>query len=203
MRKRNGFNLYRRYREYIWRESKHNPLNSRLFPVIVTVLFCVIVWQMIEVRNRGLARELKTYEAWMEDPQNTSAYEESQKKSAILADLTCRTTQIETLTRRLAAWPKVDSGLLARLTEAGGKQIQITAGSYESTSGELLLRARSASPIDASNYVRKLKQLGLFQTVSYTGYAHEETWYTLRLKCILKADDDGKEEQNAAGVYDQ
>lgn len=201
--KHKGLNLYLRYRRYSREKPERSPFRSRWFPVVVTVLLCTLIWQTLAFRNRGLKRELSAYQIWLDNPQNTAVYEEALAKNVVYNQLIHQTISAQTLTARLAVYPKMDSNLLARIAAVGSEKIQATVTGYDSSTGELLVQAESRTTIDTSGYVRDLERLDLFETVSYTGYALENGLYTLQLKCMLRAVDSRKEGLDAAGVIGQ
>lgn len=201
--KHKELNLYLRYRRYSREKSQRSLFKTRWFPVVVTALFCTLTWQALALRNLGLERELTAHQIWLDNPQNTAAYEEAITKDAVFNRLKQQTISVQTLTARLTAYPDMDSAMLARIAAVGGKTIQARVVSYNSSAGELLLQAESRTTINTSVYVRDLERLDLFQTVSYTGYTLEDGLYTLQLKCMLRAVDSRKEGPDAAGIIGQ
>lgn len=198
--KHKELDLYLRCRRYSREKSKRSLFRTRWFPVVVTALLCTLTWQALALRNLELERELSAHQIWLDNPQNTAAYEEALTKDAVCNRLKQQAISVQTLTARLAAYPRIDADLLARIAAVGGKTIRARIVSYNSSAGELLLQAESRTTINTSGYVRDLERLGLFQTVSYTGYALQDGLYTLQLKCMLRAVDSQKEGLDAAGT---
>lgn len=187
------FNLYRRYREYVWEERRRRLFRKRWFPAAVAALLCILVWQFLLFRNHRLDETLSVYQSWLDDPKNAAALEEDAEKERTLNELRQQTASIQTLAARLASYPKVDAGLLDRAVSAGGGRVRTEIEGYDSSSGELLIEAESWEAIEAPDYVQALEELGLFQTVSYTGYVFNGVSYTLHLKCILRSGGEGEE----------
>lgn len=197
--KHKELDLYLRCRRYTREKPQRGLFKSRWFPVVVTALLCVLIWQTLSLRNRKLERELSAYQTYLNDPKNTASYEQKLKQEEIYEQLIDQTNSVRMLTSRLAVYPKIDSNLLARIEAAGGENIRTTVTGYDSSTGELLVQAESWTVFGVSGYVRDLERLDLFQSVSYTGYTSEKGLFTVQLKCILRAVEVQKEGLDAAG----
>lgn len=197
MADRKRVDLYRRYRK-LDRGKTSSSRRVRLLAAAAALLCVLAAWRALEFRNRGLEEELAGYWAWLDDPVNVAGYAEARAKEALAEALQRRTEAVRTLTACLAGYPRVDAELLERVIAAGGAEVRAAVRSYDSETGELVVQAESGRVLDASEYVEKLEELDVFQTVSHTGYVVEGGRYKLRLRCILRAAG-GEEGQDAAG----
>lgn len=185
MAKWKGFDLYLRYRKSV--RGKNGGGASWWFLTAGTVLLCLVTWQALTLRNRGLEEALKPYRDWLNDPDSVSRYAEAEARAESADELERRLNSVGELSDRLSGYPTVDSALLERVAEAGGAGLRVTVRGYDSTTGELLMQAESETALDASDYVEKLEELGLFESISYSGYVWEDGLYRLRLRCVLRA----------------
>ena len=149
---------------------------------------CAVGWGAISIANLGLSHSISSINDWLEAPETITQYEEAvakqQENESILRDI----AEVNALTDDLATYPAVNSALVRRIRDAGGSQVEMNLTGYHAETGELLFEARSANVIDIPNYVLKLQNTGLFDSVSYTGYEYDETQqYVLSLNCILKS----------------
>ncbi len=186
MAKRKQIELLSRYRR-ITRSSRRNPLRSRVVPVALTVLFCAGGWYLLREDNLKMKAELDNLRTVLEAPENAAAYKEAVEKRLYSDRLAAEAGEAKLLSERLAGYPLVDSGLLERIREAGAGTVSIEITGYDSDTGELIFEARSPEVIDAPDYVLKMRDTGLFEMVSYSGYSFTGEIYVLHLACTLSA----------------
>ncbi len=186
MVKKQQFELLKRYR-LLSRPPRRNPLRSRAVPVALTALLCAGGCYLLREENLKLRAELDGIRAVLEAPENAAAYERALEKERRNDTLAAEISEANLLTERLSSYPPVDSGLLARIREAGGGAVSVEITGYDSVTGRLIFQAESAEVIEAPRYVLKIRNTGLFETVSYSGYSFDGENYALHLACTLGA----------------
>ena len=154
----------------------------------ILLAVCIVAWGAVSAANLMLSHSIDRMTDWLEAPETVVQYEEAtakqQENEAVMHDV----EEVNTLTDNLATYPAVSSALVSRIREAGGSQVGMNLTGYHAETGELLFEAHSANVIDIPDYVLKLQNTGLFDSVSYTGYEYDETQqYVLSLNCILKS----------------
>lgn len=186
MVKNQQFELLKRYR-LLARPPRRSLLRNRAIPVVLTALLCAAGWYLLREDNLKIKAGLDGLRTALEAPENVAAYEEALEKERRNETLAAEINEANLLTERLASYPLVDSGLLESIREAGGSAVTVEITGYDSATGQLAFRAGSAEVIEAPRYVQKMRETGLFENVSYSGYSFDGETYALHLECTLSA----------------
>ncbi len=186
MVKKQQFELLKRYRR-LSRPPRRSPLRNRAVPVALTALLCAGGWYLLREDNLKIKAGLDGIRTVLEAPENVAAYEKAAEKERRIDTLAAGIDEANLLTERLSSYPLVDSGLLGRIREAGGGAVSVEITGYDSATGRLIFQAESAEVIEAPRYVLKIRNTGLFETVSYSGYSFDGETYALHLECTLGA----------------
>ncbi len=178
MRKKE-LDLYGSYR----RRSRRQRRYSWCLAVLAALAAGLCVFGAVEGQNWALRREIAEVQGWMEATEEERLTAEIQwaYNEALLE----REAAMAHLSASRATYPKVGSGLIARIAAVGGERVTMTLEGYDSATGVLRFRAESGKVIDIPGYVLDLRRTGLFERVDYTGYRYGRGVYSLDLSCVL------------------
>lgn len=182
---RKKLNLYRQYRRLARPKPSFRLLRSYAAPVFLLAVIGLGAWGVLLRQNLELMDQADRLRARLDDPTAAGQARQWQEWDARCRELLQDLEAAQRLSGRLAGYPRIDSGLLDRIAQAGEKGVSVAITGYDSATGVLLFNAASREVIDIPGYVMALEETGLFQTVSYTGYSYKDGGYTLRLSCAL------------------
>jgi len=169
---KNGVDLYDSYYE---KKEGHSQkgYNKWLIPPITLIAIGLILSVTFGVMNAKKQSELDALNAEIESTEMVTEYAEAQTIEAELTALTSYYNELQNGQDYANGYPDINSDKITTL-ETLGSGITLSSISYESSSGTMSVSAKAASVFDAAIYVGQLLKSGLFQDISYTGYAISE-----------------------------
>ncbi len=140
---------------------------------------------ILGILNWNLGRQLQNTRDWMERSDIQKEYQEALAQESRLQEIQGGIAAVKEMEKNLSSYPVLSSRILDSIEQAGGGGVELKISGYDAQSGLLTFRASSREIIDIPDYILRMQETGIFQTVDYTGYAYEGEWYTLSLSCIL------------------
>ena len=167
------------------REPIPSSLRKHLLMPGVILAAGIFLGCVLGILNWNLSRRIQNIQAWMERSDVQKQYQEALSQETRLNEIQGGIAAVARMKENLSSYPILSSQILERMERAGGGGINLQISGYEAQSGLLTFRASSREIIDVPDYILRMQETGIFQTVDYTGYTYEGEWYTLSLSCIL------------------
>jgi len=174
-------------------EKTKNTAKQILYPVVVLGL-CAAVYAGISVWNMTEVRKTAKIEEWINDSDVQDAYSKALAKETESEKLADELNQVNQMKQNLDTYPDLTEEMIEKIVDVGGNDMSVQIQSLDMTSGTLTFHAVSRKVIDIPNYIQKLDDTGLFESVDYSGYNYDDGEYSLMLSCVLKAEETGGEQ---------
>ena len=164
-----------------------------VYPAIVFGL-CAAVYAGLTVWNMAEAHKTAAIEEWINDSQVQEAYSKALEKETGSDKLSTELNQLTQMKQNLDTYPDLTEEMIEKIVDVGGNDMSVQVQSLDMSTGTLTFHAVSRKVIDIPNYIQKLDDTGLFESVNYSGYSYDDGEYSLMLSCVLKAEETGGEQ---------
>lgn len=164
-----------------------------VYPAIVFGL-CAAVYAGLTVWNMAEAHKTAAIEEWINDSQVQEAYSKALEKETESDKLSTELNQLTQMKQNLDTYPDLTEEMIEKIVDVGGNDMSVQVQSLDMSTGTLTFHAVSRKVIDIPNYIQKLDDTGLFESVNYSGYSYDDGEYSLMLSCVLKAEETGGEQ---------
>ena len=193
--KTKGINLYQ-----VWSRAHEegtvktkNTAKQIVYPLIIFGI-CAAVYAGLSVWNLAEAHKTAAIEDWINDSQVQEEYSKALAKETESEKLATQLSQVAQMKQNLDTYPDLTEEMLEKIVDVGGNDMSVRVQSLDMSTGTLTFHAVSRKVIDIPNYIQKLDDTGLFDSVNYSGYSYDGGEYSLMLSCVLKAEETGGEQ---------
>jgi hypothetical protein len=183
--KDSGINLYEGYQRLLKKEKADgNKKPAAMIPLVLIALVMAAFSLYFVVQNaqkQGTVNRLET------DKTNLQPRYDAAKQ------LTDQFGALNEVHQNLLGsdllfniYPLLTRTIIERVQVLAGTTFGITAYGYDETTGTLTLSAEAPSVNDVPNFIRSLRNTGLFESVQYAGYTSDTTGtYYCTVGCML------------------
>lgn len=161
-----------------------------LFPILLLVLG--LGWfAAVKVQTFLTEREMTKLQQSITELRGDADYQDALLAETELSALNTDVQTMQTIRQMLDSYPVLNGAVFDALSGVTGSDIRITGYAYTAADGSLSLTGRAGGVTSAAAFVSRLRQTGLFSTISYSGYVAGQTTdgtgYSFHVTGVLKA----------------
>ena len=184
-RQKKDFNFYLRYQQKTAQKWGFKPVYTVAMVVLVLAVGVLSYWIFAE--NYSLQTKINELEQVYLD--KLTALDPESEILTLRAKLQETNTRADSLGEAFAAidtYPLANWDLIQQIFALADANITITIGGYRASEGTLDLYAVSKQVKNIPDFIRRVQESGLFQSVTYTGYSADLENYNIYFECILQ-----------------
>lgn len=167
-------NLLKAYEEKNANKKDHVIPYKLILPPVGIAVVILGITVFFFVINRGMNKDLKELNAYINNPQTQTEYANAQAQTAELTKLTNEVGNLESIDQAINSQPNIVGAKLTQMKNLCNDQISLYTIEYDGKTGDIMMSAMAKTELDAAKYVGRLKDTGFFAQVVYTGYTGAE-----------------------------
>ena len=190
----NQMNFLEQYSLVVEGKKKNLDLAKILKPLIAVAVVVLAIFVLLEVVLIGFKTRNKSLEKYINDPKNVASYSEAKETKEETDKVNTQKANIEACIKAIDSYPNVGKDFFNAIANVATKNgVTISEYGYVNTNGYLSLacssNAISPATTGASQFVRDLEGLGLFDSIEYNGFSGStEGGYSFSITAVCKPD---------------
>lgn len=185
-----------KYADFVRQLRQENPKNVKrretmeiIFPAVLALAICLVITAVMGGIYLARNSEVKKMERVMQDSSvadNRASYELAQ---ASIDNMEKRMEKAGVLWEQVMSYPTFHSSVNEVLQSCAGDAVSVEIKSFNRDTGTLALSASSKEVREVSEFVDRLSQQEIFESVEYTGYTlvSGQNNYNIYVVCALAA----------------
>ena len=185
-----------KYADFVRQLKQESPKNVKrretmeiIFPVVLSLAICLLITAVMGGLYLVQDSELKKMERGMQDSSvadNRASFELAQ---ASIDSMEKKMEEAGVLWDQVMSYPTFHSSVNQVLQSCAGDRVKVEVRSFNRDSGTLALSATSGDVREVSEFVERLTQQEIFESVEYTGYTlvSGQDNYNIYVVCALAA----------------
>lgn len=168
----NQMNFLEQYSIVVEGKKKNLDLQKILKPLIAVLIVVLAIFVLLEVVLIGMKAQNKSLNKYVNDESNVASYNEALAVKDKIGLVNSQKANLESLMAAIDSYPNVDEEFFAAISNtATNNGVKVINYGYANATGYLTLTCTANSTPGISQFVRDLEKLGLFDSVTYTGFA--------------------------------
>lgn len=190
----NKMNFLEQYSLVVEGKKKNLDLAKVLKPLIAVAVVVLAVFILIEVILLGFKARNKSLEKYINNEQNVATYNEALATKEKADSARAQKANMEAVINAIDSYPNVDAKFFEAIGNTATKNgVTVVSYGYANDTGFLTAQCTSnaiaPNTTGISQFVRDLEGLGLFDSVTYTGFSGStEGGYSFSISAVCKGD---------------
>ncbi|MDE7250610.1 MAG: hypothetical protein K2N82_12175, partial [Lachnospiraceae bacterium] len=168
---------------------KRREIMEIILPVILSLSACLLITAVMGGMYLSRDSKLRKMERGMQDSSvadNRASYELAQ---ASISNMEKKMEEAGKLWEQVMSYPTFHSSLDDVLQSCAGSEVTVEVRSFNRDSGILTVSASAGNVQEVSDFVERLQQQEIFESVEYSGYTlvSGQDTYNIHVVCALSA----------------
>lgn len=174
-------------------ESAKNVKRRATIDIILAPALSLVICLLITAVMGGiyLTRDsrLRKMERGMQDSSVADSRASYELAQASISNMEQKMEEAGKLWEKLMSYPTFHSSLDDVLQSCAGSEVTVEVRSFNKDSGILTVNASAGNVQEISDFIERLQQQGMFESVEYSGYTHVsgQDTYNIHVVCALSA----------------
>ncbi len=140
-----------------------------VFPFLLLVAG-LMVWGGLQWQYRSDSRKAENQAVQVGSILGDSGYRQALLAEKRMKELETEYRNAWTVRQALDSYPSLSQAFFQTILSSAGTQAEITGFVYSASDGLLVMTGTAYGILDTAEFVGRLRQTGLFESISYTGY---------------------------------
>lgn len=187
MNREKKVNLIRAQRYSKEKDERTDALIKRLLPLFAVTGILAAATAVLFGINGVKSRQLQELMDYNTNPGNLSIYDESMALETRITSLTATINQLQYFSQAKNSYPAATMTVVRTIENAAADTVEVTVNGYTGTDGSLQFSAQAANSIVINEFIDRLEDTGMFESVEYSGYSMvgEDQQYSINVTCHL------------------